>query len=242
MATSADILNLQSNNLAFLFDSDVGVRAADLGQFLQRASTVSRNAGVELYVVGLREGSLAVVARVMRKGAQAGIEEFKSSPIRTTASAAALVGMVTAALVAAMTPRPGYVSPLAKAGAGLVEDHSVTQISLITTNSTTIIMDEQRAADVRKLEVERPYDALPPADVRRLIASARTGDLSGTVLLVDGELHFRPDGFRYLVPIDHSGNAASGLVRPGQHLVVWGELLLRDLQPDLLAIRDARLG
>ncbi len=240
MATIADTLNLEPDNLAFIFDSDVGVSAAGLGLFLQRASTVSRRAGVELYVVGLREGSLAVVAKVARKGVRASLEEFKSSPVRTTASAVALVGVAYAAIATAMSPSPGQVSPLAKAGAGLVEHHAVTQISLITTNRTTIIMDERRAAEVRMLDAERSYEALPSADVRRLISSARTGDLSGTVLLVDDELHFRPDGFRYLVPIDGSTSTLPKSVQPGRHLVVSGELLLRDSQPDLLVIRDTR--
>jgi hypothetical protein len=240
MATTAAALNLEPNNLAFVFDSEIGVSAADLGLFLQRASTVSRRAGVDLYVIGLHEGSLAVVARALRKGGQAGIDEFRSSPIRTAASAAALVGMATAAIAAAMIPRPGDVSPLAKAGAGLVEHHSVTQISLVTTNRTTIVMDEKRAAEVRMLESERHYDALPSPDVRQLMASAINGNLSGTVLLVDGELHFRPDGFRYLVPVDRSAAALPEVVRPGRHLVVWGQLLLRNTQPDMLVIREAR--
>jgi hypothetical protein len=239
MATTAWTLTLEPNDLAFVFDSDVGVSAADLGLFLQRASTVSRGAGVDLYVVGLREGSLAVIAKALRKGAQAGIEEFKSSPIRTTA---AVVSLATAAVAAAMIPRPGHVSPLAKAGAALVEHHSVAQISLITMNSTTIIMDERRAAEVRRFEGEKQHGDLPSPEVRRLIASAASGDLAGTVLLVDGELHFRPDGFRYLVPIDRTTGALPQLVQAGRHLRVWGQLLLRDSQPDMLVVRDALPG
>lgn len=242
MVATADALNLGPDNFAFVFQSEAGVRAADLGLFLQRASTVSRRAGAELYIVGLREGSLAVVAKVARKGANAAYEEFKSSPVRTSASAVALVGAVTVALGMAMNPEPGHVSPLAKAGAALVEDHSVTQISLISRNRTIVIMDEDRAAEVRRLQVERRYEALPAPDVRKLIASARTGDLSGAVLLVDGETHFRPDGFRYLVPIDRVPHLLQAVVRPDEHIIVSGELLLRDSQPDLLIVRDARPG
>lgn len=241
MATTADALNLEPDNLAFVFDSNVGVSAADLGVFLQRASTVSRGVGVELYVVGLREGSLAVVARAARKVVKAGLEEFRTSPIRTTASATALVGVASAAIVAAMTPNPQHVSPLAKAGAGLVEHHAVTQISLVTINKTTIVMDEQRAADVRTMDAERSYRS-PSADIRGLISQASAGELSGTVVLVGGELHFRPDGFRYLVPIELSNSTLSRFVRPEQRVVVTGELLLRDSLPDLLVIRDSRPG
>ena len=51
MATS-ERLRLQADELAFVFDSEVGVKAADLADFLKKASTVSRRAGAELYVVG----------------------------------------------------------------------------------------------------------------------------------------------------------------------------------------------
>lgn len=239
MVASADSLELGPDNLAFVFDSNVGVSAADLGLFLQRASTVSRRAGADLYVVALREGSLAVITRVARKGARAAIKEFKSSPIRTSASGVALVGAVTVALGVAMDPKSGQPSPLAKAAAALVEDHSVTQISLVTVNRTVVVMDEDRAAEVRQLQVERPYEALPSPEVRKLIASAKTGELAGVVLLVDGEMHFRPDGFRYLVPIGPLPESVAAVVRPDRHITVWGELLLRDSQPDLLIVRDA---
>lgn len=242
MATTADTLHLDPDSMAFVFDSDVGVSAADLGLFLQRASTVSRRVGAELYVVGLRDGSLAVIAKVVRRGAQASIKEFKSSPIRTSAAAVTLVGVVVGALGLAMTPRPGQVSPLAKAGASLVEDHSITQISLISLNQTVVVMDKERAAEVRMSQVESTHENLPSAEVRKLVSSAGEDGISGTVLIVSGEAHFRPDGFRYLVPIHISSECSTDLIRDNQHVTVMGELLLRNLQPDLLIIREARRG
>ncbi|CAL1690587.1 hypothetical protein MMB232_00716 [Brevundimonas subvibrioides] len=239
MATSADSLNLSQNDLAFVFDSEVGVDASDLGLFLQRASVVSRRAGAELYVIGLQEGSLAVVARVVRKGVKAAGEEFKSSPIRTAASGLTLVTAVGVALGLAMTPKAGQVTPLAKAGAALVHEHSVKQISLISIHRTTVIMDQHQAEEVRRLQSEPSHDSQAGQDVRRLIASARSGELSGTVLDVRGELHFRPDGFRYLVPVDRIPQGLAQIIRPNAHITVWGEVLLRDRLPDLLIIRDA---
>lgn len=241
MTTTSEALGLQSNNIAFVFDSDVGVIAADLGLFLQRASTVSRQAGVDLYVVGLREGSLAVVAKVVQKGIQAGINEFKSSPIRTSASATALASIAYAAISAAANPSTGIATPLAKAGAALVEHHSITQISLITQNHTTIVMDSKRAAEVRALTQVKPHISSPSPDVRRLISSAQSGELSGTVVFAEDKLYFRPDGFRYLVPIDRYNSTTPSCIAPGNHVIIFGEIVLRDSRPDTLVVRDARL-
>ncbi len=48
--------------------------------------------------------------------------------------------------------------------------------------------------------------------------------LIGETVLVDGELHFRPDGFRYLVPIDqHASDGAMKLV-PGARIRVTGQI------------------
>lgn len=242
MATAAD-LGLGPNDLAFVFDSNVGVNAADLGAFLQRASVVSRRAGADLYVVGLHEGSLAVVAKAVRRGAKAlgnaVADEFQATPVKTTAGA--LAAVVSTAIITAMIPQPGKVSPVAKAGAALVENHNVSQISLLTVNQTTLIMDESRAAEVREFDHAAMSDRPLLPDVRRLISRASEGNLSGTVTLVEGELHFRPDGFRYLVPIDYLVRPPAA-VQPGRHLIVSGEIVLRDSLPDSLVIHDAYEG
>jgi hypothetical protein len=202
MAIMVGASRLEPDNLAFVFETEIGVSATELGLFLQRASTVSRSAGVNLFVVGLNEGSLSVVTRAFRKGAEAALlaskEELRTSPVRTSGAAIGVVAVAVAAIAHAMTPGPGTVSPLARAGATLIENRTVVQISLVTVQEATVVMDQRRAGEVRIFDVKRSPAPQPSSEVRRLMSSATRGDLSGTVVLVDGERHFRPDGYRYL--------------------------------------------
>jgi len=187
--------------------------------------------------VGLREGSLAVVARVLRKAGKASLEEVKSSPVRTAGAAVGIVSIVAMALLSAIKPTETSATPLAKAGAVLVEDKSITQISLITIDRSTVVMDEETAKQVRRLEGEGRRRLLAAPDVRRLIQYAATSGIRGTVVYVDGEPHFRPDGFRYLVPVALATGVDEEALASARDVVVWGELLLKDSQPDILVIR-----
>lgn|GEM_PF-3237381 len=237
MATS-ERLRLQADELAFVFDSEVGVKAADLADFLKKASTVSRRAGAELYVVGLREGSLAVVARVLRKVGKASLEEAKSSPIRTAGAAVGIVSIVAMALMSAIKPDQAGATPLSKAGAVLVEDKSITQISLVTIDRSTVVMDREMAEEVRRLEGERGRTLLAAPDVRLLIEHAATSGIRGKFVDAGGEPHFRPDGFRYLVPVALPPSIDPAALAPGRGGVVRGELLLKESRPDLLVVRE----
>lgn len=236
MASRVEPLNLRPDEFAFLFVSDTGVDADELGIFLRRAATVGRRNGADLRVVALAPGSLAVVVRTIGRSARA---EFRKAPIGTGAAGAALVGAVVTAVVYAMSPSHGTATPLAKAGAELVENYEVSNISIVTVNQTIVVMDEHRAAAVQRLQTsrERAVDRLPAPEIRQMMMHARSGRLEGEVLLVDDVLHFRPDGYRYLVPIDRSQSDAMDGLRPSAHFRVTGDILTRNGQPDTIVIQ-----
>lgn len=243
MASLASELQLRPDELAFYFRSEEGVDALELGVFLQRAATVARSRGADLRVTATREGSLAVILRAVRKSsiAKNARKEFTKAPIATTAAGAGLVGMVAGAIIYAMSPNTGKATPLAKAGADVVEQSHVTEIHVVTLNKTTVVMDEIRARQVREVvhRRKRRIPALSRPEVQELIGYAREGSLSGAVLDVGGELHFRPDGYRYLVPIDPRSEAAEELF-PDAHFQVRGEVTTHHGQPNTIIIHSAR--
>lgn len=240
---SAKELNLGADELAFYFASDGGIEASDLGQFLQRAAVVARQAGAELRVTALEPGSLSVIMKAVRgsKVARAAAREFDKSPIQVTAAGAALAGTVATAIALAMSPDEAGVTPLGKAGATVIERHHVERIDVVTIHEAIVIMDRGRARELRSLQrrTRRDTALLPAPDVRALTEEGRRGTLTGSVHEVAGELHFRPDGYRYLVPIDLAHSDAAENLYPEAHFRVLADLRTYRGQPHVIVIRSA---
>lgn len=238
---------LSADEFAFHFDSKNGVAAKELGHFLQNAATVARVQGVELHVVGLRDGSLEVVLKAVSKSkfAKNAKKEFEKAPIATSAAGAALVGAVVSAIIFATSS--GMPTPLAKSAAQLIEKTSVTQIQIVTLHQNVVIMDIEGAKQVRALALQhagapKPLPEfrapiLPSSEMRRLSAEMEKGNLTGWIGEFDGELHFRPDGYRYSAPIDLRFANTTDL--PTGRYRVRGDLLLKAGRPDEFAILTA---
>lgn len=151
MTSIVDGLTLQPDELAFHFAGDGGVDVDALSNFLRRASTVAKGRGAELRAVGLRDGSLVVKLRVIAKSkiAQNASKKFVADPLDGAVKVTALVGAVAGAIIWMMSPAGGD-TPVAKAGAQIVEEHNVTQISIVTNNDTTVIMDRTIARALKE--------------------------------------------------------------------------------------------
>lgn len=248
VTTTASGLELAADEFAFHFDSNNGVTATDLGRFLQRAATVARGQGAELQVVGLRDGSLNVLLKAVARSrfAKNAKKEFEKAPVGTTAAGAALVGAVVSALIFATSS--GKPTPLAKSAADIIEQTTVTQIQVVTVHQNVVIMDIEGAKQVRALEfpytddaklvAEAPHHArLPSPEMRRLSTEMEKGNLTGWIGTFDGELHFRPDGYRYSAPVDLRFSNATSL--PAGRYRVKGDLLLKAGRPDEFVILTA---
>ena len=245
----AERLELGPDDFAFYFESNNGVEANALADFLKRAASVAKRHYGELRVVAIRDGSLAVVVKALKKSTIVtnAKKEFVTKPIDTTAKVSSLVAAIVGAVIYAMSPEKGGDTPLAKAGASIVENHSVTSISVVTNNTTTVVMNQSIAARLREVE-ESGRSAIPAPrtqierlspGVEELLEDARQGSLIGETVLVNGELHFRPDGFRYLVPIDQRASDAAAKLPPGARVRVTGHIETLDGQPDRLVIHSA---
>jgi hypothetical protein len=247
MANAALDFKLADDEFAFYFDSNSGVDATELGRFLQRAAAVARGQGADLRVVGLRDGSLAVLLKAIKKSkiAKNAKKDFNKAPIATSAAGAALVGAVVSALIVATScDKP---TPMAKSAADVIEQTSVTQIQLVTVNQTVVIMDEEGARQVRALErqAERPklltgaadVARLPSPEMRQLSAHMEEGSLTGWLGRFNGELHFSPDGYRYSAPVDLRFANADDF--PAGRYKVKGDLLLKAGRPDEFVILRA---
>jgi hypothetical protein len=228
-------LHLNPDEFAFYFDTRRGIEAKELGLFLQRVATVARREGAELQIIGIREGSLQVVIKTLKamKG------EFAANPIKTTAASVALTGAAVAAISHAMSPSTGNVTPLAKAGAEIVERHHVKRIEIITKDSRITVMDELTARDIKNSakddhRARRHYSD----DIGNLRKIVQHGAVTGYVTDIDGELHFRPDGFRFLIPINQDNSKVSKIY-PGLRYSVHSDLITRNGQPDSLVIHHA---
>ena len=80
-----------------------------------------------------------------------------------------------------------------------------------------------------------------PRQVVQLVEEARQGGLSGQIELVGDELHFRPDGYNYWVPVDENpARVLPGQVVPGAHIRVRGHIVTRGGQPDRIVVEWAR--
>lgn len=215
-----------------------------LANFLGRAASLAGRQGADLRVVGIRAGSLSVLIKAVRKNAA---KEFREKPIDTTLKASAVVVAIVAACLNAMAPARGSVSPLAKAAAELVDRREVTQITIVTGEGETVLMNAEISRNVREARVNRDQ----PSDQQQAItehisqhvvaleAKARRGDLSGEVLLVGQSIHFRPDGYKFLVPVDTIANDSAGELTPFRRYKVTGHIRTRDGQPDLLIVSFA---
>lgn len=250
MASVVEQLVLRSDEFAFYFESEVGVEVDALATFLKRASTIARRNGGELRVVGLHEGSLAVVIRTITKNAG---KEFMAKPIDGSLKVTGLVTAISAAIIFLMSPQKGADEPISKAGAAIVENHPVTQISIVTNVQTTVVMNEQIAVEMREVRRAARLDAIAspdralrveaqphfPRPVEDLAEDARVGGLTGRIDIVDGAVHFRPDGFRFWVPVYLSVAPDSVQMVPGQRYRVGGQIEMTQGQPDRIVIQSA---
>lgn len=230
--------DLGPNQFAILFETSKGIEADDLGNFLKRAATLARGKGVELRVVRFEPGSLATIFEAVKRGAK---DEFLKAPIGTTLKAAGLVGVVGTALIGGFNFAANGFTPIAKAGVCVVEEKEVTTIKLITQYDVVLLMDENLASQFRQLERDvRKSKAMGSKRQFSLMAEdARRGDLIGEILEAGGALHFRPEGFNFLVPIKSAGNIASSKLRPGSFVRVNGDLKMRMNRPDSLVVYGA---
>jgi hypothetical protein len=232
--------NLQPDELAFYFHTGSGIDADDLGTFLKRAATVARQGGADIRVIGFKSGSLAVILKAIKKSkiAKAVKREFHKAPISTTKDATILAGSVAAAFIWAFNVEEQGVTPLSKAGVEVHTSCNVTQIDLVTVDDVYILLDEKKAETVRKREKKiRPQ---PDNRYHKIADDAQSGILQGAVIDVDGEWHFRPDGFRFLVPIDLSRSVGRDEIFPKAHFEVTGQLIIQNGRPDSFIVHSAR--
>ena len=215
-----------------------------LATFLRRAATVARSQGADLRVVGVREGSLAVILKALRKSAA---KEFTEKPIDTTIKTAGLVVAVVGAIRASMSLAKSSGSSITMAAVELVERHEVTEITIVTRETNTVIMNEELSRRVREKRVRggrlpaQPKAATGHISQRvvELSEEARRGDLSGEFLLVEGNLHFRPDGYNFLVPVDTTVIPGIRQLLPSRYYRVTGRIATLDGQPDHIVVVSA---
>ena len=123
-------------------------------------------------------------------------------------------------------------------------DLGVTQITIVTDEATTVVMDVEIAQLVRAVRRGSPAPLSAPVAVGEripqrvfdLVEDAHRGNLFGKVLPAEGRLHFRPDGYQFLVPI--AGQGVENLF-PGRHYRVAGRITTRDGQPDIIFVESA---
>jgi hypothetical protein len=249
MATVEQRPQIAPDEFAFHFETEVGVDADALANFLKRTASAARRIGGEVRVVGLQQGSLTVILKALKKGAA---KEFKEKPIDTTIKSTAFVTAVVTAIVHLMSPQLSGDNPLAKAGADIVENHQVSQITIVTNDQNTVVMNPMMAIAVREaakhkslmkdhqglLAVDSPYALLSPP-VAELVRDAQRGELEGMTSVVEGELHFRPIGYRYWVPIEDHRVDGSATLQPGGRYRVSGHIELNERLPDRIVIKQA---
>ncbi|WP_267381268.1 MULTISPECIES: hypothetical protein [unclassified Sphingomonas] len=229
---------LGDDEFAFHFETPRGIDAQRLGVFLQRAAKVARDNGADLRIVAIEAGSLDVVARVTKATARKVGAEFAANPVKTTAASSVLVGVIVKGLAMVMSPAENGATPLAKAGAEIVEKDPVQSITIVSQGGQVIVMDPVIAGQVRRAERRYQAPGLPSyRETQRMIADG--GELSGSVAEMDGDLYFRPDGHRFAVPIDMQTSEAADALYPGAHFRVRGELILRRDRPYALIVSSA---
>jgi hypothetical protein len=232
-------LSLQPNEFAFYFSTNRGIEANELGDFLKRAATVAKRAGTEIRVIGIEHGSLAVKLTALTKAIKKDFMKQPVGPLLTMGGGA--VAATVAAISWAMQPQGDKVDPLAKSGASVVEKHEVSKIEIITVNQTIVVMDEERAADIREVERRARHRETPRLkyDIPAMVADMRDHHLEGSTVEIRGVLHFQPDGTNFYVPVDLSKGDMHRL-QADAYYQVQGELRLKNGQPDSMIIFHAR--
>ncbi len=133
-----------------------------------------------------------------------------------------------------------------------MENYPVTQISIVTNVQTTVVMNEQIAVEMREARRAARLEAISSPDralrvevqphfsrpVENLAEDARVGGLTGRIDIVDGAVHFRPDGFRFWVPVYLSVAPESVQMVPGQRYRVGGQIEMAQGQPDCIVIQS----
>lgn len=234
---------LEPNQFAILFETTRGIEADDLGTFLKRAATLARREGAELRVVRFEPGSLATIFEAVKKSkvVKNSQKEFVKSPIASSGVITGVVAAVAGALIWAFDTEDAGATPISRAGACVVEEKEVTEIKLVTVESTIVLMDETKARRVREIDRDRDHPKqLQYEEMKMLTDRASGGSLEGSVISIYGELHFRPDGYRFLVPIDFNRMDPDVELYPDAHFRVSGEIVMRRGRPDAIVIRSAR--
>lgn len=236
----AQKLQLAPNELALHFQADQGIDADELGVLLRRLSTIARRKGAELRVIGLEPGSLVARLRAIGNSeiVQNAKREFVGKPIASTGIITAVTATVAGAIVGAFALGKGEVTPAAKAGAKLYEQCEVTQIDLVTAKRTYVLMDDDKAEKIKQLTSEDRKALAPPA-LKLALSDAKKGNLEGSVILVDRELYFQPEGFRFLVPVDMEASEAAEHIFPDAHFRVQGRIMMKNNRPDTIVIHSA---
>ena len=196
-------------------------------------------------MVALLDGSLGVVLRPLAKTKKAAVKEFNKSPIATTAAAAVLSTQIYAAIANAMAPVLPNPTPLSKAAAEIVISGEAASIKLVSSDEIKLVMDINLATEIRQPEAveltrsdERSPARFSSRDLIKLAEHAIEGTLSGEIIDISGNLHFRPDGHRYLVPIEQSRTSTLPLI-DAQHYSVRGQIIFEAGLPELIEIYEA---
>ena len=260
LTTLAQKLDLGPDQFAFHFDTGGGVGAEALATLLQRAATIARRQGGELRVIGLSEGSLSVIIEAIKKSklAKNAQKEYLDKPIEKTIAISSFTAGIVWAIIHAMSPEQSGDTPINKSAADIIEKCEVTQISVVTIDSQTVVMNAKIAGSVRQVEAERRMrsslpvqegneDSLPvkqldhpPSDMSVVREQARGGRLIGRVVIADGDLFFGPSEYRFLVPIDIVTSKNPHELVPGRLYQIIGEIIFESGQPDSIVIESAR--
>lgn len=235
--------DLTPSQFAILFETDRGVEADDLGNFLKRVAAIARREGAELRVVSFEPGSLATIFEAVKKSkvAKNAKKEFVKAPIASSGVITGVVAAVAGALIWAFDAEDAGATPLSRAGACVIEEKEVKEIKLVTVEKTVVLMDENTARRVR--EIDNQYDKpkrLEYEQIRVLTDRASSGTLEGSVASIFGELHFRPDGYKFFVPINVDRTHPDVEIYSDAHFRVTGELVMRNGRPDSIIIQSAK--
>lgn len=135
--------------------------------------------------------------------------------------------------------------------AEIIDTHHVTEISVITNNNTTVVINRAIAGDMRQARRQRSIveedvvvgmsstDSQLKHQVTTMVWEARLGNLVGEVALVQGMLHFRPDGYHYWVPVDSRRSSSLVQLAPGARYRVGGQIETLRGQPDRVVVESA---
>lgn len=253
--TSIKNIELKPDEFALYFAGNQGVDLDALANFLKRVSSVARRHGGELVIVGLHEGSLVVKLRAIARSkiAQNAIKEFSDKPIDGSVKVTGLIAAIAGAIIWLMSPTKD-VTPIAKAGAEIIDKHQITEISVVTNEKITVVMNEAIAKKIKKKHeiravgraseksqitkiVKNQYN-LPEIEI--MVKDAHQSNLTGEVALVGDAFHFQPDGYHYWVPI-YMRPSSSVQLHPGERYRIGGQIKTLNGQPDQIIAASADL-